>query len=343
MNINYRKELIRLLTFLSGLYFFLEFLTPEAWLVSAFGKDFSIYHQRISEGFILVGAMAIFLGVINLVRFHAKAILKSRKGWINSAILILSLVVTLGIRSSEVVLQESRVNALTRVANWSKFVGVIKEDFYSGENKNAPDRLLTLTSDIEAFEKEITSEDNVFYSQDSSAILEKLSKSKLETQILRLAYERLDNRQISTFTDTLSKTLEESRQLAFSASQNKLDSSSVKIASSMIFEAFFVPLGSAMFSLLAFYVASAAYRSFRIKTLEAGIMMFAALLVVLGQIPQGPLYIYSGLPGIREWLLEYLSTPAFRAILFGSMIAGLSMAFRMWLSLEDSPLDSEAE
>jgi len=343
MSTNYRKQIVVVLTFLSGLYFFLEFLTPEAWLVGAFGKDFSIYHQKISEGFILVGAMAIFLGVINLLRFHSESILKSRKGWVNSAILIISLLLTLGIRSSEVVLQEQRVDELTKVGNWSKFVERIKDDFYDKKNVGADVRVSALLTELDTFKDVIKDKESIFHSEDPTKISEALSKAKTESRILRLAYERHDNRQINTFSEQLSKTLEEVRQLSFSASQANLEDSGVKQASSLIFEAFFVPLGSAMFSLLAFYVASAAYRSFRVKTLEAGIMMLTALLVVLGQIPQGPLYVYSGLPAIREWILEYLSTPAFRAILFGSMIAGLSMAFRMWLSLDDSPLDGEAE
>lgn len=70
-------------------------------------------------------------------------------------------------------------------------------------------------------------------------------------------------------------------------------------------------------------------------------MMTAALIVMLGQIPHGPMLISPQLVPLRLWLLEQLSTPAFRAIYFGSAIAGLAMAVRMWLSLERSPLDSE--
>ena len=67
--------------------------------------------------------------------------------------------------------------------------------------------------------------------------------------------------------------------------------------------------------------------------------MLAALIVILGQIPQGAAYISEDLPGIRKWLLDNISTPAFRAISFGAAIAGLAMAVRMWLSLERSPLE----
>ena len=68
------------------------------------------------------------------------------------------------------------------------------------------------------------------------------------------------------------------------------------------------------------------------------VMMIFAILVMLGQIPQGPLYIWEGLPALRLWLMANISTPAVRAIEFGSIVAGLAMAVRMWLSLEKSPL-----
>ena len=88
-----------------------------------------------------------------------------------------------------------------------------------------------------------------------------------------------------------------------------------------------------MFALLAFYVASAAYRAFRIRSLESALMMLAAILVMLGQIPFG-LWISDDLPLVRLWLLEVPNSAAFRAIAIGSGVAGLIMAFRMWLSLE---------
>jgi hypothetical protein len=92
-------------------------------------------------------------------------------------------------------------------------------------------------------------------------------------------------------------------------------------------------LSSSMFSLLSFYMASAAYRSFRVKSFEAALMMTAALVMMLGQIPLG-YFVHPALPASRTWMMAWVSTPAFRGIAFGAMIAGLAMAVRMWLSLE---------
>ncbi len=105
----------------------------------------------------------------------------------------------------------------------------------------------------------------------------------------------------------------------------------------LIMKGFFSPLGMSMFSLLAFYIGYAAYRTFRVQSREALAMMIVALLMILGQIPQGVSYISTDLPELRFWLLENLSNPAFRAIYFSSAIAGLGLAVRMWFSMEKSP------
>ena len=345
MRKSYRKSLIAIVTFLGGLYFFLEFVLPESFLKGTFGEEFVKYNEKISEGFVLIGAMAVLLGVINLLRYHGEVIVKSKKGWINSVALILTLFIAFGIEFGSFVIGEERSLQLTQVSNWAKFVEVVKKDFkettgYQGDNVKAADRIDALRQDLEEFKLEGLFEPE----EENKLTLEQLFKSaNSQTLELTSAYKQLDAEQIDSFSTSLKSTLEKIGTLTFSISQKNVEKSTLSRAQSFNFRAFFTSLGAAMFSLLAFYVATAAYRSFRAKTLEAGIMMTAALLVVLGQIPHGPLYISEDLPAIREWLMNYLNTPAFRAILFGSLIAGLSMSIRMWTSLEDSPLDTEGE
>jgi hypothetical protein len=120
----------------------------------------------------------------------------------------------------------------------------------------------------------------------------------------------------------------------------------------LMFDGLYTALGSAMFSLLAFYIATAAYRAFRIQSKEAVLLMTAALLVMLGQIPMGVwlvdgLFGWVGIDGlsitqIRLWVLKVVNTAAFRGIALGSGIAGLSMAWRVWWSMESSALPEEA-
>lgn len=100
--------------------------------------------------------------------------------------------------------------------------------------------------------------------------------------------------------------------------------------------------GSSIFSLLAFYMASAAYRAFRIRNVEAALMMGAAILVMLGQTPFGAWltawlphgYEGASLPSVAAWILRVLNTAVFRGLIFGIMLGAIATAVRYWLSLE---------
>jgi hypothetical protein len=122
----------------------------------------------------------------------------------------------------------------------------------------------------------------------------------------------------------------------------------------VLFNGLLNPLQSATFSLLAFYIASAAYRAFRVRTLEAGLMMAAAFIVMLGQVPIGawlthslPATGYHGIPAffrlenLGNWVMSWLNTPAQRGITFGVAVGALAMSLRIWLSLERGTFFSE--
>lgn len=109
-------------------------------------------------------------------------------------------------------------------------------------------------------------------------------------------------------------------------------------------------LTSATFSIIAFYIASAAYRAFRIRSLEATLLMAAALIVMLGSVSFGTWFTHTIPPispdgtenpwanfrieNIAQWLLLEVNTAAQRGILFGLTLGLLATSLRYWLSLE---------
>lgn len=115
-------------------------------------------------------------------------------------------------------------------------------------------------------------------------------------------------------------------------------------AYNMLFEGIVAALGATMFSTIGFYIVSAAYRAFRIRSGEATLMLIAAFIVMIGQVPVGA-YLTNGLPtagpaasfrleNLSYWILAVPNMAAQRGIWFGIEVGALAMALRQWLSLE---------
>lgn len=100
-----------------------------------------------------------------------------------------------------------------------------------------------------------------------------------------------------------------------------------------LFDTVFTPLQATMFSLLAFMIASAAFRAFRVRNLEAAILMVAALIVMLGRVPLGQ-YVLPGSGALTEWIMNVPNLAAQRGILIGAALGGASMAIRIILGIE---------
>jgi hypothetical protein len=80
-----------------------------------------------------------------------------------------------------------------------------------------------------------------------------------------------------------------------------------------------VNINASIFSLLAFFIASAAYRAFKARSLESTILLVAGLLVVLGQAPVADL-LWPGFSIIRDWILAFPNTAGQRGILIGAAL-----------------------
>ena len=346
---NVRARLIKLVTFLGGIYFFLEFVLPG----TVFGVKIDTYHDQISNGFITVGAMAAGLGLINLLMQHGSRIVFLRREWPYSLALLAGLAVMIVVtvqdwRGTSRVARE--VAGISRLAD---FAGRIRSDHEgaaegvlpaAARNRSlseAVDRLLARIEDeAGAFDLERFAPGSI----DHGLARGYLAEAENRAATARAAAGRLTvadgaapdlaaNAAVVRALRGLAENWRNLRNLEY-------EYSTPKHVYRLLFEGLFVALGSAMFSLLGFYIAAAAYRAFRVRSAESSLMMIAAVLVMLGQIPFG-VWIWSGLPDLRLWLLEIPNSAAFRAITFGAGVAGLVMAFRMWFSIESESFDRE--
>ncbi len=107
-----------------------------------------------------------------------------------------------------------------------------------------------------------------------------------------------------------------------------------------VYNNIYVSMDMTIFSLLAFFIASAAYRAFRLRSLEASILLIVGSLMLLGRAPVGGV-IWEGFPEIATWLLNVPNTAGTRAILMGIAIGAILLAIRQLLGIERGYLGPE--
>ena len=104
---------------------------------------------------------------------------------------------------------------------------------------------------------------------------------------------------------------------------------------SQLFNAIVDPLESTMFALLAFFVASASYRAFRIRNFEASLLLASGILVMIGAVPFGsyvPSWVFAYI--LLAFLFAFIS-PLFKDkrtlwISFFSFLVFISVLMAIW-------------
>ncbi|MDQ7780663.1 MAG: hypothetical protein RDV41_13295 [Planctomycetota bacterium] len=100
-----------------------------------------------------------------------------------------------------------------------------------------------------------------------------------------------------------------------------------------VYQYFQVPLSATVFSILAFFIVSAAYRTFRARSTEATILLITAMIVMIGRVPIGSL-IWSGIPDFQEWIMAVPNLAAKRGILIGVCLGSVATSLRIIFGIE---------
>lgn len=357
MSQSVKHLLIAAFTFIGGLYYFLLFALPEK--IGDF--EFGIWNDQIGTGISVIGVMTIGLGLLNIVRVHGTRVVKTQRGWIFSFSLLAGFLIMLVSEGMDFINAEWGVNTVKRFSALALYSERIATQAAAGTELNEPTR--------ESLKKMLAQLGNALDAEqlleaEGRGLLQARGGRSAETQAelqaasekfrallveARTVLDRLIAAYGSAYAPGVDPTLPEQQQLTLKLKELTaqvrvysglvVQESTVKTFARVLFNGFYLPLNSAMFALLGFYIAGAAYRSFRLKSVEAAVLMLTAVVVILGQIPFGKMYIHDSLPNVRVWLMENLNTPGNRAMFLGSSVAAIALAMRMWLSLEKSPLD----
>ena len=115
-----------------------------------------------------------------------------------------------------------------------------------------------------------------------------------------------------------------------------------------LFNNMFVPMQATMFSVLAFFIASAAFRAFRARSVEATALLVAGCIMMIGRVPvgswlaeqfpsfavNGTNYSYLDFPALTSWLLNVPNAAAQRGILLGVILSQVAISVRIIFGIE---------
>jgi hypothetical protein len=113
----------------------------------------------------------------------------------------------------------------------------------------------------------------------------------------------------------------------------------IKGQNSSIFQFWFnsimAPSQATVWALGAFYIASSAFRAFRIKNVDSTVLLVSAAIVMLGGVPIGEA-IWGGFPGLSEWINNIPNMAGMRGMMIGAGIGAIGAGVRMLLGIERS-------
>jgi len=212
--------------------------------------------------FDIIASFAIILGALNLLRVHSEKIIKKQKNYVYSMFTIIgfSFMLIAGFiykGSNYVSINSISINQIEGV------VEILSENIKSINKKDMATKLQLLSNDDI---KELTIDKRFIFATTPEKIVKEINK----------------------YAGKVSKV-----------NQDKLGKHiTVKgTLYSWIYDYIFTPLTSTMFALLAFYVASASYRAFRIRNFEATLLLVSGIILMLGRVSIAK--YYSG------WILAY--------------------------------------
>jgi hypothetical protein len=100
-----------------------------------------------------------------------------------------------------------------------------------------------------------------------------------------------------------------------------------------LYNAFYVPSSATVYAILVFYMASAAFRAFRIRNAQAFLLVLVGFIVMFADITIGYV-IWPGFTPLGDWVNRYLVAAAYRPIVIGAGLGVIITGLRALLGRE---------
>ena len=117
------------------------------------------------------------------------------------------------------------------------------------------------------------------------------------------------------------------------------------------YEYAFNPLTSTMFAMLAFYIASAAYRAFRAKNLDASLLLGTAFIILIGRtfagviltgwIPPDSAFSVLRVDNLTVYIMSIFAVAGNRAIMIGIALGIVATALKVLMGVDRSYLGKD--
>lgn len=309
-----RREIPLSITFIVGIFMILQYFVPH--------YTSEIAYETGLQWSIIVSSFALVLGIGSLLQHHTIKIKRKTLNWKYSIVALIGLVVmaTAGLFFADTITYRDSVMTIG--------------EGYNMELAYANGEIDKETLDIALRNQERETTKIIGFLKGTNRHLNEEDKKQLKDI---WAIENL-----SLFANELKSNLENNRIETYAILNDATFSNIMQTyQGDSIFDKLFLymmtPMEGTMFSLLAFFIASAAYRAFRIRSPEATILLIAAIIVMLGRVPIG-YAINRHIPTIAAWILDVPNMAAKRAIMMGVGLGMASTSLKIILGIERSYL-----
>lgn len=276
----------------------------------------------LSDWYIIITIFASLLGFGSVVMLHGRKIRQKVKGWGYSGLVFLGLIVMLaaGLAASG---KQSSERPPEEVADEKK---VEEEKDASGavlKRKEIWLRAVSVKTDGKIEKKKVKSiEIDMTLAPDGK--ITSATETKYDRQGAVLAV----------------------RKREIDANGKLVSVEGILTAFGWLYNYALLPLQGTMFALLGFFVASAAFRSFRAKSADAALLLVTALIVLIGNVPFTN-YIWADMLGLRHihgvgvemtdivgWIMGTPNTAARRGVTFGVALGAIATGLKIIFGIE---------